>query len=124
MTETTKAYKETKKVIKTVKGSIGDFYENETKQGVPIGNYTLYESADVIEDDSSLSFNDNKYKLVFYGENRCNAAKTKLAKGMAIEATGAYREREYEDKEKNKNISYEIKVEGIKIINKGENKND
>lgn len=124
MTEHTKTFDEVKKEVKTIRGSIGDFYENETKQGELVGNFTLYESGDVVEGNSTLEFNDNKYKLVFYGEGKCNAVKSKLDKGMLVEATGMYRERPYKDKNEQEKISREIIVQKIDIVSKGEKKDD
>ena len=124
MTETTKAYKEIKKGIKIVVGSIGDFYENTTKQGEAVGNCTLYESGDVIDNGDSVKFSDTKYRLVFYGDKKCCIAKAKLKKGMTIRASGPYREYQYKDQNNNDRMANSIIVEQIEIVTKGGNKND
>ena len=119
MSEHTKTFDEIKQEIRTVVGTVGDFYSNTTKMGVMVGNCTLYESGDVLEDGNKISFNENKYKLVFYGEKNCAAAKRNLEKGMLVEASGAYREREYE-KDGVSKISYEIIVKGLDIKKTGD----
>lgn len=110
--ETTKSYDETKGEPIQVCGSIGDFFSNEDQT---IGNCMLYESGNVVENDNSMSFEDKKYKLVFYGERACASAKNKLNKGMVVAVTGLYRKREYTTKDGEDKTSDEIKVKDLNI---------
>jgi single-stranded DNA-binding protein len=109
-----------KNIDKTVKGAIGSFFVNETRDGNVIGNCLLYadnEDGEIQVDENTFELPDNKYKLVFFGKNAVDQVKSKLTKGMLVEATGKFKERTYE-KDGKQYTSNDITVNKFTILAK------